>query len=81
MKFEAKTDPLEKLPPILKEDLDKNLCVCNEVPKMVVINAIADGAATLEEVKQQTYATDGNGCCTRQVSQLIEHIHTPESEK
>ena len=69
------TNPLDKLPQILKEDLDKNLCVCNEVNKMDVINAIADGASTLEAVKKITYAADGNGCCTRQVVRLIECIH------
>ncbi|HIM58382.1 MAG TPA: (2Fe-2S)-binding protein [Gammaproteobacteria bacterium] len=68
-------NPLDKLPAILKRNLDKNLCVCNEVPKMVVINAIANGATTPEEVRKQTYATGGNGCCTRQVERLIECIH------
>jgi bacterioferritin-associated ferredoxin len=68
-------NPLDKLPPILKMDLDKNLCVCNEVNKMDVINAIASGAATLDAVKKNTYAADGNGCCTRQVVRLIECIH------
>lgn len=69
------TDPLDKLPPILKKDLDRNLCTCNEVVKMDVINAIADGASTVEMVREQTYATDGNGCCRHQVVRLIECIH------
>ena len=68
-------NPLDKLPEILKQNVDKNLCVCNSVPKMVVISAIADGATTIEQVRQQTYATDGNGCCARQVQRLIECIH------
>lgn len=72
------TNPLDKLPLILKMDLDKNLCVCNEVNKMDVINAISDGASTLEAVKKNTYAADGNGCCTRQVIRLIECIHDKE---
>lgn len=67
-------NPLDKLPEILKRDLDENLCVCNDVLKMDIINAIANGATTVEEVRQQTYATDGNGCCTRQVERLIECI-------
>ena len=37
---------LDKLPPILKQNLEKNLCVCNEVPKMDIISAIINGAAT-----------------------------------
>ena len=68
------TNPVEKLPPILKKDLDSNLCVCNEVNKMDIINAIANGANTVEMVREQTYATDGNGCCKNQVGRLIECI-------
>ncbi len=67
-------NPLDKLPPILKKDLDSNLCVCNEVNKMDIINAIANGAITVEAVRAQTYATDGNGCCKNQVGRLIECI-------
>lgn len=69
-------NPLDKLPDILKNNLERNLCVCNSVQKIVVIEAIAGGADTLEKVKQQTYATDGNGCCARQVQRLIECIHS-----
>ena len=65
---------LDKIPPLLKRDLDSNLCVCNEVPKMDIINTIAKGAKTLEEVRLQTYATDGIGCCSQQVERLIECI-------
>ena len=68
-------NPLEHLPDILKKDLDGNLCVCNEVPKMTIINAIAAGADTLEKVRAQTYATDGVGCCARQVERIIECLH------
>ena len=68
-------NPLDKLPPILRQNLDRNLCVCNEVPKMKVIEEIANGATTVEMVREQTYATDGNGCCKQQVKRLIECIH------
>ncbi|MET0047533.1 MAG: (2Fe-2S)-binding protein [Sedimenticola sp.] len=81
MKNKVLKNPLDKLPDILKQDIDRNLCVCNEVLKMDVINAIANGAITLEAVKQQTYATDGNGCCTRQVNRLIECIWDQEPAK
>ena len=60
-------DALNKLPEILKRDLDENLCACNDVIKMDVIKAIVDGADTLEEVTRRTYAADGNGCCAHQV--------------
>ncbi len=71
-------NPLDKLPEILKQNLKRNLCVCNEVKKIDVINAIADGANTVMKVRDQTFATSGNGCCTRQVERLIECIHTSE---
>jgi len=80
MKTDPVTNPLDKLPPILKKNLDRNLCVCNEVNKMDIINAIANGATTLAEIKKQTYATDGVGCCTRQVERLIECICSSETD-
>lgn len=72
------TDPLAKLPPILKKNLDQNLCTCNEVSKIEIINAIVNGAITVEEVKKQTYATMGIGCCTQDIERLIEYLCPPE---
>ncbi|MCP3849579.1 MAG: (2Fe-2S)-binding protein [Gammaproteobacteria bacterium] len=74
------THYLEKLPPVLKENLDKNLCTCNEVAKMDIINAIINGATTVEEIKKETYATMGSGCCTQQVERLIECLSSSESD-
>lgn len=45
---------------------------------MDVINTIANGATTVEEVRNLTFATGGNGCCTRQVERLIECIHSKQ---
>jgi len=81
MKINPATNPLYKLTLVLKKDLDRNLCVCNEVLKMDIINAIANGATTVSEVKKQTYATVGIGCCTQQVERLIECLCSPEMEK
>ncbi|MCW8900444.1 MAG: (2Fe-2S)-binding protein [Gammaproteobacteria bacterium] len=81
MKIDPDTSPLDKLPSILKKNLNKNLCVCNEVPKMDIINAIVNGATTVAEVKKETYATMGSGCCTQQVERLIECLGSPEGEK
>ena len=75
------TDSLDQLPPILKKNLDRNLCTCNEVLKMDIIKAIVNGAATVGDVKKQTYATMGSGCCTQQVERLIECLYSPEKEK
>lgn len=78
MKSNPVKNPLDKLPDILKRNLDKNLCICNEVVKMDIINAIANGATTVEMVRNQTYAASGNGCCTRQVERLIEYLCSKE---
>ena len=80
LKSAPPTNPLDKLPPMLKEDLDKNLCTCNDVSRRDIINAIVNGATTVQEVKNQTYATMGSGCCTLQVEQLIECLCSPSSE-
>jgi NAD(P)H-nitrite reductase large subunit len=74
-------NPLDKLPSILKQNLERNLCTCNEVVKMDIINAIVNGAKTVEEIKKQTYATMGSGCCTQQVERLIECLSKPETRK
>ena len=80
MKINSAKNTLDKLTPGLKKELDRNLCVCNEVLTMDIINAILNGAASVEEVKKQTYATDGIGCCTQQVKLLIECLCTSETK-
>ena len=81
MKIDPVTNSLDKLPLILKKDLDRNLCVCNEVLKIDIIKAIVNGAATVADIKKQTYATVGTGCCTQQVERLIECLCLSEAEK
>jgi NAD(P)H-nitrite reductase large subunit len=68
-------EALSRLPDLLKRDLEQPLCVCNQVIKSDVIRVIADGAQTLQKVQQQTYASDGTGCCKRQIQALIKAIH------
>ena len=79
MKDKPTKNPLDKLPAILKKDLHKNLCVCNEVKKMDIINTIVNGANTVAEVRKQTYATMGSACCKQQVERLIECLLEDES--
>ena len=81
MKIDPAINLLDKLPNILKNNLDKNLCVCNEVLKIDIINAIVHGAKTVEEVKKQTYATMGTGCCTQQIERLIECLCKPSKKR
>lgn len=69
---------LDKLPPVLKKNLNKNLCVCNEVLRIDIINAIVNGATTVDDVKKKTYATMGTGCCIKQVERLIECLCVQE---
>ena len=75
------TDPLDKLPAVLKQDLDKNLCTCMDVPKMDIINAIVKGATTLDAVKNETYAATGAGCCEHDIERLIECLCSPEPRR
>lgn len=72
MSDEIIENPLDLLPDIQKIDLERNLCVCNEVRRIDVIHAIANGAKSLDAVRERTYASDGNGCCRRQICRLIE---------
>lgn len=78
LKNASDINPLNQLPSILKEDLDENLCTCMDVPKMDVINAIANGTTTEEEVKKQIYTGRGAGCCIQRVERLIECLCAPE---
>ena len=59
MSSDSAPNLLDKLPAIIKMNLDKNLCVCNKVPKIDIINAIVNGANTVAEVRKQTYTTMG----------------------
>jgi NAD(P)H-nitrite reductase large subunit len=73
------SQPLDKLPAVHRNDLDRNLCTCNEVRKIDIINAIANGVTTVEEIKKQTYATMGIGCCKQQVEQLLDCLRSSET--
>jgi NAD(P)H-nitrite reductase large subunit len=81
LKNNPATNPLDKLPAILKKNLRRNLCTCNEVLKIDIINAIVNGATSVDEIKKQTYATMGSGCCKQQVERLIECLCEPEKEE
>ena len=81
MKSDVGVNSMDKLPPVLRQNLDKILCTCNDVPKIDIINAIANGATTVEAVRKQTFATMGTGCCVQQVERLIECLCAPEPRK
>ena len=48
--------------------------------KMDIIKAIVNGATTVAEIRKETYATMGSGCCTQQVERLIECLCSPENQ-
>jgi len=81
VKTDALENALEKLPAVLKKNLNRDLCVCNQVVKMDIIKAIVNGATTVDAIKQQTYATMGSGCCRQQVERLIECLCQAETGK
>ena len=59
------------------------LCCFDKLSKkeMDIINAIINGATTVEDVRKQTYATMGSGCCKQQVERLIECLCEAEDEE
>jgi len=81
LKTDPATNPVDKLPAILKKNLRRNLCTCNEVLKIDIINAIINGATTVDEIKKQTFATMGSGCCTQQIEKLIEYLCLAQIDK
>lgn len=81
MNNDAVTNALDKLPLILKKNLNRDLCTCNQVLKMDIIKAIVNGATTVADVRKETFATMGSGCCIQQVERLIECICVSEAEK
>ena len=73
-------DPLNRLPSILRKDLNRHLCTCNLVLKREIIDAIVNGATTVAAVRKETYATMGSGCCKQQVERLIECLRSESAE-
>jgi NAD(P)H-nitrite reductase large subunit len=52
-----------------------------DVPKGDIINAIVNGATTVDEVKKQTCAMMGAGCCVQQIEKLIAYLGAPEPRR
>ncbi|GAA0692296.1 MULTISPECIES: (2Fe-2S)-binding protein [Clostridium] len=54
---------------------DKIICICNQVDEDTIINAIKEGATTVDAVREKTGAT-GGAChgarCKKKVEALIE---------
>lgn len=69
---EVQEESNKTLPRLLTENLNRNLCVCYDVPKQDIIDAFNAGAHTFDAISNQTYACQGSGCCQRQLERLIE---------
>lgn len=78
MQSNKSNDPTE-IPRLLTENLERNVCVCYDVPKQEIIDAFKSGAHTFEAISNQTYACQGSGCCQRQVERLIEVLSEHEN--
>lgn len=59
------------------KDRMKKVCICRSISKGTIINAIKEGAVTVQEVKRKTGATGGN-CkgvrCTPVINDIIAKI-------
>ena len=54
---------------------DNIVCLCKNISEETIVNAIKDGATTVEAVKEKTGATGGHchgGRCKKKVEALIE---------
>ncbi len=70
-----------------KNESGKSLvCYCHNVDKQTIVDAIADGCCSLEEIKEKTTACTGgnckvfnpnNRCCGRDILKLIEIYANP----
>lgn len=53
---------------------EKIICKCKKISEETIVNAIKDGATTIEEVKEKTGATSGfcHGLrCKKKIEELI----------
>ncbi len=57
----------------------KLLCVCNFVTEKEILTAIANGAATLDDIKEETGAGTSCGKCHLPILNLLEK-HAGETE-
>jgi bacterioferritin-associated ferredoxin len=50
----------------------KRVCLCRMVTEKELVDAIREGAHTLEEIRETTRATTGCGTCTVQVYHILQ---------
>ncbi|MBF6057755.1 MULTISPECIES: (2Fe-2S)-binding protein [Thiomicrorhabdus] len=56
----------------LQKSPQRSLCVCYDVPKIDIMQAIENGADSIAGVTAKTYGCQGSQCCERQVQRLID---------
>ena len=52
-------------------DETRTVCFCHNVPLQALLQAIEDGARTLEEIQQKTKASTGCGGCESDVLEIL----------
>lgn len=62
-------------------NLDKTVCYCMSVTNGMIKDAVASGAATLEEVQDITGAGTVCGSCLDEVKRLVEEFVSEGGEK
>lgn len=50
----------------------KRVCLCRMVTEKELVDAIREGAHTLEEIREKTRATTGCGTCSLQVYHILQ---------
>ena len=55
------------------------ICVCRAVTDKDIHKAIAEGASTVRELKEQLNVTESCGSCLESVRELVKQPHSPQA--
>lgn len=60
-------------------DNNEIICICNQITRGTIVNAIANGATTVEDVRKQTTASAGacrGGRCLKKIQAIIDDMQS-----
>jgi NAD(P)H-nitrite reductase large subunit len=63
--------PTQQAHSVLEQDPEKTICFCFNVPLATIIQAIDNGAVTIEQVRAATNANTGCGGCENDVLDIL----------
>lgn len=66
--------------PISSERYEQQICVCYDVYSDEIIEAIQNGADSVEKISDLTYACQGCGSCRLKIEALLESINHLSAE-